>query len=117
MSYLKQLSWDQWQTIRAAIFDDLDAIFEAYKDIDEKETNEFGMPTKDAVNKMNALYMKKELSDVYDADGTAYKSPSAIWDWVKIILNNKFYETEDESNRFIFPRTKQVWDEMIKCCE
>lgn len=117
MSYLKRLSWDQWQTIRNAIFADLDAILETYKEVDEKKTNEFNMPTKDAVHKLNALYMKKELSDVYDGDGVGYKTPSGIWDWVKIILDNKFYEAQDETNRFVFPTTKRIWDEMTKCCE
>lgn len=108
----KEISYEDWISVRDAILVDCDTILEAYKDVNEEPV--YGSKANDATHKSNAMYMKNELSDVIDSDMSRYKSPMGIWDWVKILLREDFFLKE---TTFRFPNAKEKWLEVYERLE
>jgi hypothetical protein len=103
---LPNLSSEQWQSIRDAIVLDCDTIVEAF----QCDSSDEYAP----VHVKNALYVKKELGDFIDIDGTmcTYKTPWCIWDWMRVFIRNNFYISGDEENKFVFANAKKISDEL-----
>ena len=97
---VNRLTKQEAEELRTALLQDCEILLELYKDAYSTE----GVLRGDSQHRMNAEYLKKMLLE--------NSQKKIVIDWMKTMLKNNFYFTNDEHNQFVFTNTHAKWSDI-----